>query len=47
MNIKAIIPTGPEVLREALIVAAGALIAALVIRSLPPETRRLFSITGD
>ncbi len=47
MKIRQIIPTMPEVMREALIVAAGALIAALVIRSLPPETRRLFSITGD
>lgn len=47
MNIRRIIPTAPEVLREAIIVAAGALIAAIVIRSLPPETRRLFSLTGD
>lgn len=47
MNLRAIIPTGPEILREAIIVAAGALIAAIVIRSLSPETRRLFSLTGE
>lgn len=41
------LPTMPEIVREAIIVAAGAALAALVIRSLPPEMRRLFSLTGD
>ncbi|WP_153469089.1 hypothetical protein [Rhodocyclus gracilis] len=40
-----IIPTMPEVLREAIIVAAGALIAALVVRSLPQKYRDMFSLT--
>lgn len=38
-----IIPTMPEILREAIIVAAGALVAAVVIKSLPPHVRELFT----
>jgi len=41
-----IIPTMPEVLREAIIVAAGALLAAMVVRSLPAKYRDLFNLTG-
>jgi len=41
-----IIPTAPEVIREAIIVAAGALLAALVVRSMPEEWRNYFSLTG-
>lgn len=40
---KAIIPRAPEVLREALIVMAGAFIAAAIVRGLPVELRRWFS----
>lgn len=39
---KSIIPTMPEILREAIIVSAGALIAAVVIKQLPPNVRALF-----
>ena len=35
MNISKIIPTGPEVAREALIVLAGVLIAALILSRFP------------
>lgn len=35
MNLKAIIPTGPEVAREAIIVLGGVLIAAFVISRFP------------
>jgi len=42
-----IIPTMPEVMREAIIVAAGALLAAMVVRSLPAKYRDLFSLTGS
>ncbi|MFZ4758922.1 MAG: hypothetical protein ACOYLX_12225 [Burkholderiaceae bacterium] len=35
MTAARIIPTGPEVLREALIVLAGAAIAALVVSQVP------------
>ncbi|SFV17883.1 hypothetical protein [Pseudoduganella namucuonensis] len=35
MDIKKIIPTGPEVLREALIVLGGILIAAWVLSQFP------------
>lgn len=38
------VPSLPEVAREAIIVAAGALLAAAVIRGLPVEWRRLFQI---
>lgn len=36
------IPTLPEIAREALIVAAGALVAAVVIKALPAHVRELF-----
>lgn len=35
MNIKQIIPTAPEVMREALIVLGGVLIAAFVLSRFP------------
>ena len=35
MNIKSIIPTGPQVLREGLIVLGGVLIAALILSRFP------------
>jgi hypothetical protein len=35
LNLKKIIPTGPEVLREALIVLGGVLIAAWIISRFP------------
>lgn len=35
MNIKAIIPTAPEVMREALIVLGGVLIASFVLSRFP------------
>lgn len=41
------IPTMPEIVREAIIVAAGALLAAAVVRMLPAEYRQLFNLTGD
>lgn len=40
------IPTLPEVVREALIVCAGALLAAAVVRSLPPSLRDKFTLPG-
>lgn len=40
---KAIIPRAPEVLREAVIVLAGAFIAAAIVRGMPIELRRWFS----
>lgn len=43
MNIKAIIPTAPEVLREAVILMAGAAIATLIIRGLPSAARQYFT----
>ena len=35
MNLSKIIPTGPEVAREALVVLAGVLIAALILSRFP------------
>ena len=46
MSVRAIIPTGPEVLREALIVMAGALLAVAVVRVLPVEWQQWFSLNG-
>ena len=46
MNVSKIIPTPPEVLREAIIVMAGALLAVLVVRALPKEWQQYFNLTG-
>lgn len=43
MKVAAIIPKAPDVLREAIIVMAGALIASIIVRGLPVEVRRWFS----
>lgn len=41
-------PTAPEVLREAVIVMAGALLATIIVRNvLPPEARQYFNLTGS
>lgn len=41
-------PGGSEIVREAIIVAAGALLAALVVRYVvPAEYRAYFSLTGQ
>lgn len=41
-----IIPSAPEVLREALIVLAGALIAYTVVKMLPANLQKLFTLNG-
>lgn len=46
MNVKSIIPTAPEVLREAIIVLAGALLAVVVVKALPAEWRQWFNLSG-
>ena len=46
MSIKAIIPSGPEVVREAIIVMAGALLAVVVVKALPAEWQRWFNLSG-
>lgn len=38
-----ILPTLPEVAREAIIVMAGAFVAAIIVRGLPSDLRRWFS----
>lgn len=43
MQVKAIIPKAPDVLREALIVLAGAFIAAAIVRGMPDSVSRWFS----
>ena len=40
------LPTMPEVVREALIVAVGALLAAAVVQTLPPKWKQKFTLTG-
>lgn len=44
MKVKAIIPTAPEILREAVIVLAGAMLAVVVVKALPVEWRRWFNL---
>lgn len=39
-------PTGPEVVREAIIVMAGALLAFAVVQMLPPDWRKKFTLSG-
>ena len=41
------LPTGPEVVREVIIVLAGALIATLIVKSLPAENRAFFTFGGN
>lgn len=40
-------PGGPEILREAIVLLAGAILATLVVKSLPDQYRDLFSFTGS
>lgn len=39
-------PGGADILREAVIVMAGAALAALIVKLLPAEIRGLFNFTG-
>lgn len=41
------VPKAPDVIREALIVLAGAMIAAAVVRGLPEQFQRYFSWPGS
>ena len=43
MNLKAVIPSVPDIAREAVIVLAGALLATLVVRALPAKYKALFT----
>lgn len=43
MQVKALIPTAPEVVREALVLLAGAAIATLIVRGLPDSVRQHFT----
>lgn len=43
MNIKSMVPSVPEIAREAVIVLAGALLATLVVRALPPKYKAWFT----
>lgn len=47
MNIKAVIPTAPEVVREAVILLLGAAIATLIVRGLPDGMRQHFTWFPD
>ncbi|HJV24557.1 MAG TPA: hypothetical protein VJ673_02675 [Aromatoleum sp.] len=47
MNIKQVIPKAPDILREAIIVMAGALLASIVVRGLPPSLSKYFSWPGS
>lgn len=39
-----ILPSGPEVIREAIIVMAGALLAVLIVRQLPQQWQQMFNL---
>lgn len=41
------LPTGPEILREAIIVLAGAALAYAVVSILPPEVKKVFMLPGS
>lgn len=47
MKLPAFVPTGPEVLREAIIVMAGALLAVAVVRMLPTTWQSWFNLSGS
>jgi hypothetical protein len=46
MNIAKYLPTGPEVIREVIVVLAGALVATLIVKSLPASQQGLFNFIG-
>lgn len=46
MKVPAFIPTAPEVLREAVIVMAGALLAVVIVRQLPKAWQSWFDISS-
>lgn len=41
------LPTGPEIIRETLIVLAGALVATLIVKALPEDNRGLFNFMAS
>lgn len=43
MNLKAMIPSVPEIGREAVIVLAGALLATIIVRMLPATASKWFT----
>jgi len=43
MKLGAVVPKAPDVLREAVIVLAGAFIAAVIVRGMPADLRKWFS----
>lgn len=45
MKTPSFIPTAPEVLREAVIVMAGALLAVLIVRQMPATWQSWFNIS--
>lgn len=46
MKLGAIVPSAPEVLREAIIVLAGALLAMAVVKALPSSWQQWFNLSG-
>jgi len=42
------IPSAPEVIREVVVLMAGALLATMIVRNLLPQsTRQYFNLTGS
>lgn len=46
MKLPEFIPSAPEILREAIIVMAGALLAVVIVRQMPPAYQSWFNISG-
>jgi len=46
MNLKTYIPGGPDIVREAIIVMAGALLAVLIVKQLPSTWQQMFNINS-
>lgn len=46
VSMKSVIPSGSEVVREAIIVMAGALLAVVVVRALPQQWQQWFNFSG-
>ena len=44
--IKDFIPTAPQVIREAIIVMAGALLAVIILKQLPLNIQSMFNINS-
>jgi hypothetical protein len=47
MTVTKYLPSSPEVIREVIVVLTGALIATIIVKSLPASQQGLFNFLGN